>query len=146
MQPWSRPLQGRIEEHVVVSEALRGNPLGDPHERPLWVYLPPAYDDEPERRYPTLYQIDLVSSRPHTQQYSSLALGMAHRAHFALEGCSRATRSANQRSQVSHRINHHVGLRLLHRADRLSGAYQYTNQAKSPRRRQIAAGVVTDHR
>jgi S-formylglutathione hydrolase FrmB len=57
MQPWSRPLQGRIEEHVVVSEALRGNPLGDPHERPLWVYLPPAYDDEPERRYPTLYQI-----------------------------------------------------------------------------------------
>jgi S-formylglutathione hydrolase FrmB len=57
MQPWSRPLQGRIEEHVVVSEALRGNPLGDPHERPLWVYLPPAYDDEPGRRYPTLYQI-----------------------------------------------------------------------------------------
>ena len=57
MQPWSRPLQGRIEEHVVFSEALRGNPLGDPHERPLWVYLPPAYDDEPERRYPTLYQI-----------------------------------------------------------------------------------------
>ena len=57
MQPWSRPLQGSIEERVVVSEALRGNPLGDPHERPLWVYLPPAYDDEPERRYPTLYQI-----------------------------------------------------------------------------------------
>ena len=57
MQPWSRPLQGRFEEHVVVSEALRGNPLGDPHERPLWVYLPPAYDDEPGRRYPTLYQI-----------------------------------------------------------------------------------------
>ena len=57
MQPWSRPIQGRVEEHVVVSEALRGNPLGDPHERPLWVYLPPAYDDEPERRYPTLYQI-----------------------------------------------------------------------------------------
>jgi S-formylglutathione hydrolase FrmB len=57
MQPWSRPLQGRIEEHVVVSEALRGNPLGDPHERPLWVYVPPAYDHEPGRRYPTLYQI-----------------------------------------------------------------------------------------
>ena len=57
MQPWSRPLQGRIEEHVVVSEALRGNPLGDPHERPLWVYLPPGYDDDPGRRYPTLYQI-----------------------------------------------------------------------------------------
>ena len=57
MQPWSRPLQGRFEEHVVVSEALRGNPLGDPHERPLWIYLPPGYADEPHRRYPTLYQI-----------------------------------------------------------------------------------------
>jgi S-formylglutathione hydrolase FrmB len=57
MQPWSRPLHGRIEEHVVVSTALQGNPLGDPHERPLWVYLPPGYGDEPDRRYPTLYQI-----------------------------------------------------------------------------------------
>jgi hypothetical protein len=36
---------------------LRGNPLGDPHERPLWIYLPPGYADEPHRRYPTLYQI-----------------------------------------------------------------------------------------
>jgi hypothetical protein len=57
MQPWSRPLRGRFEEHVVVSEALRGNPLGDPHERPLWVYLPPDYDANPDQRYPTLYQI-----------------------------------------------------------------------------------------
>lgn len=37
------------------SPALRGNPLGDPHERPLWVYLPPGYDNEPLRRYPTVY-------------------------------------------------------------------------------------------
>jgi hypothetical protein len=57
MQPWSRHLRGRFEEHVVVSEALQGNPLSDPYERPLWVYLPPGYDDEPSRRYPTLYQI-----------------------------------------------------------------------------------------
>src|SRR5262249_1289538 len=40
----------------VVSEALRGNPLGDPHERPLWVYLPPGYD-APDRRYPAVYVI-----------------------------------------------------------------------------------------
>ena len=39
------------------SEALRGNPLGDPHERPLWVWTPPGYDDEPERRYPSVYVI-----------------------------------------------------------------------------------------
>jgi hypothetical protein len=57
MQPWSRPLRGRFEEHVIASEALQGNPLGDPHKRPLWVYLPPGYDDEPNRRYPTLYQL-----------------------------------------------------------------------------------------
>lgn len=55
MQPWSRSMRGRFEEHAILSEALRGNPLGDPHERPLWVYLPPGYDDAPDRRYPTLY-------------------------------------------------------------------------------------------
>ena len=57
MLPWSRPIRGRFEEHVVASEALRGNPLGDPHERPLWVYLPPGYDEAPDRRYPALYLI-----------------------------------------------------------------------------------------
>src|SRR6185312_12769561 len=55
MYPWSYEVAGRFDEHVVVSEALRGNPLGDPHERPLWVYVPPGYDDEPERRYPSVY-------------------------------------------------------------------------------------------
>ena len=46
---------GRISEHVVDSELLRDNPLGDPHHRPLWVYTPPGYDTEPERRYPSAY-------------------------------------------------------------------------------------------
>jgi hypothetical protein len=55
--PWSADLAGRIEEHVVSSELLRGNPLGDPHERPLWVYLPPGYDDEPQHHYPVVYVI-----------------------------------------------------------------------------------------
>jgi S-formylglutathione hydrolase FrmB len=69
--PWSYPLAGRFDEHVVVSEALRGNPLGDPHERPLWVYVPPGYDEEPERRYPSVYviqgytgQLDMWRNRP----------------------------------------------------------------------------------
>jgi hypothetical protein len=52
--PWSGPLEGRIDEHVIVSRALEGNPLGDPHERPLWVYVPPGYDDT-ARRYPSVY-------------------------------------------------------------------------------------------
>jgi S-formylglutathione hydrolase FrmB len=46
-----------MDEHVITSELLRGNPLGDPHERPLWVYVPPGYDDEPGRRYPSVYVI-----------------------------------------------------------------------------------------
>jgi S-formylglutathione hydrolase FrmB len=57
MLPWSADLAGRLDEHVIDSAALRGNPLGDPHERPLWVYVPPGYDDEPDRRYPSVYMI-----------------------------------------------------------------------------------------
>jgi S-formylglutathione hydrolase FrmB len=55
MLPWSAELSGRLHQDVVESELLRGNPLGDPHERPLYVYVPPGYDDEPDRRYPTVY-------------------------------------------------------------------------------------------
>jgi S-formylglutathione hydrolase FrmB len=57
MLPWSAELAGQLEEHVITSELLRGNPLGDPYERPLWVYLPPGYDDDPDRRYPAVYVI-----------------------------------------------------------------------------------------
>ena len=56
MLPWSSPLSGRIEHDVVHSELLRDNPLGDPHERPVHVYLPPGYDDS-DRRYPVVYVI-----------------------------------------------------------------------------------------
>jgi hypothetical protein len=56
MLPWGVELSGRIDEHVFESEALRGNPLGDPHERPLWVYVPPGYDASDER-YPAVYVI-----------------------------------------------------------------------------------------
>jgi Putative esterase len=38
------------------SEALHGNPLGDPHVRPLWVYLPPGYDNSDDR-LPSIYVI-----------------------------------------------------------------------------------------
>jgi hypothetical protein len=55
MLPWSADLAGRIEHRVVGSTVLRGNPLGDPHERPLLVYVPPGYDDEPGRRYLTIF-------------------------------------------------------------------------------------------
>ncbi|WP_133902169.1 alpha/beta hydrolase [Actinophytocola oryzae] len=56
MLPWSSPLAGRIEHDILHSELLRDNPLGDPHERPVYVYLPPGYDDS-DRRYPVVYVI-----------------------------------------------------------------------------------------
>jgi S-formylglutathione hydrolase FrmB len=57
MLPWSAPLAGRLDELVIDSAALRDNHLGDPHERPLWVYVPPGYDNDSERRYPSIYVI-----------------------------------------------------------------------------------------
>jgi Putative esterase len=57
MEPWSFEAKGRTDEHVVDSRALRGNPLGDPHERPVWVSTPPGYDDDADRRYPSVYVI-----------------------------------------------------------------------------------------
>ena len=57
MRPWAEQPAGRFEELEFESEALRDNPLADPHQRPLWVYLPPGYDDDADRRYPSVYAI-----------------------------------------------------------------------------------------
>ncbi|MBP2478390.1 S-formylglutathione hydrolase FrmB [Crossiella equi] len=54
MLPWDTELAGRLDRHVLDSALLRDNPLGDPHQRPLWVYVPPGYDGSAER-YPTVY-------------------------------------------------------------------------------------------
>lgn len=56
----------------IASDALAGNPLGDPATRPVAVYLPPDYDAQGSRRFPTLYVLHgytgdvgaLISSRP----------------------------------------------------------------------------------
>jgi putative esterase len=81
MLPWSADLKGRFDEHTFESEVLKGNPLGDPHTRPLWVYAPPGYDDEPDRRYPTIYviqgltgQLDMWRNRsPFRKNFPELA-------------------------------------------------------------------------
>ncbi len=52
--PWPVPLVGRLEKRTLSSRLLVGNPLGDPADRPLEVYLPPGYDDDPDRRYPSV--------------------------------------------------------------------------------------------
>jgi enterochelin esterase-like enzyme len=44
-----------VHRHRHTSAVLAGNPLGDPIERDLYVYVPPDYD--PARRYPALLAI-----------------------------------------------------------------------------------------
>jgi hypothetical protein len=56
MLPWPAQLAGRIDEHLIDSELLRGNVLGDPARRPLWVYAPPGYESTTQR-YPSVYVI-----------------------------------------------------------------------------------------
>jgi hypothetical protein len=81
VEPWSFDLHGRFKEHTVSSEALRGNPLGDPSDRPLWVYLPPGYDDDPNARFASVYviqgltgQLDMWRNRsPFRRNYPELA-------------------------------------------------------------------------
>jgi S-formylglutathione hydrolase FrmB len=55
--PWERELRGRIDRHIVESEVLEDNPLGDPHRRPLYVYFPPELDRTREDGYPSVYVI-----------------------------------------------------------------------------------------
>jgi hypothetical protein len=69
-RPWGHAWQGRLDELVIDSEALTANPLGDPHRRPLYVYTPPRYDQEPDRRFPSVYllqgltgQVDMWRAR-----------------------------------------------------------------------------------
>lgn len=66
--PWNRELAGTLDQFVVESEFLAGNPLGDPHRRPLYVYSSPGADRAPT---PTVYviqgytcQVDMWLSRP----------------------------------------------------------------------------------
>jgi enterochelin esterase-like enzyme len=44
-----------VLEHV--SQILKGNPLGDPHVRKVAVWLPPQYDEGPNRRFPVFYDL-----------------------------------------------------------------------------------------
>ena len=81
VEPWSFDLHGRFEEHTISSEALRDNPLGDPTDRPLWVYVPPGYDDDPNARFASVYviqgltgQLDMWRNRsPFRRNYPELA-------------------------------------------------------------------------
>ena len=81
MEPWSFEPAGRFDEHTISSRALLGNALDDPADRPLWVYLPPRYDDDPETRFASVYviqgltgQLDMWRNRsPFRQNFHELA-------------------------------------------------------------------------
>jgi Putative esterase len=84
MEPWSFEPKGRFDEHTISSRALIGNALDDPADRPLWVYVPPGYEDDPTARYPSIYviqgltgQLDMWRNRsPFRQNYPELADGL----------------------------------------------------------------------
>jgi enterochelin esterase family protein len=52
-----------VELLRIESEVLKGNAAGDPHVRTVPVYLPPSYDDGPERRLPTAYVLTGFTGR-----------------------------------------------------------------------------------
>lgn len=54
--PWEREYRGTFLKLTVSSELLEGNPLGDPARRPLYVYLPPGYEQD-GGPYPSIYLI-----------------------------------------------------------------------------------------
>ncbi len=55
--PWGNPLGGTLDELVVESELLAGNPLGDPSRRPLYVYRPPGVELGQPELLPSVYVI-----------------------------------------------------------------------------------------
>lgn len=65
-------LNGTLHVDFVQSEALARNPLGDPADRPVGVYVPAGYEPQDSRRYAALYVLHgytgdvaaLLSSRP----------------------------------------------------------------------------------
>jgi len=55
LQAQSAPALGTVERIMVHGKSLEGNLNGDPADRPVFVYLPPSYKTEPNRRYPVVY-------------------------------------------------------------------------------------------
>jgi enterochelin esterase family protein len=55
--------RGRVELMRIDSDVLKGNAAGDPHERTVPVYLPPSYDEQPGRRFPSAYVLTGFTGR-----------------------------------------------------------------------------------
>jgi len=50
-------MRGQVIKDHFASQVLASNPLGDPAERDLLVYLPPGYEHSPRLRYPVVFAL-----------------------------------------------------------------------------------------
>ena len=64
--PWDRELHGELHRHVVRSELLARNPLGDPDRRPLYVYRSPGVRAGRAREVSSVYVIQGYSGQVDT--------------------------------------------------------------------------------
>ena len=58
------PRESTLERLTFHAAALERNPLGDPADQPVLVYLPPAYAAEPARRFPVVYLLHGLGMKP----------------------------------------------------------------------------------
>ncbi len=54
---WNQVYRNAIRYIDVDSALLKGNPLGDPHQRRLPVYVPPQYHEHPQQRFPVAFYL-----------------------------------------------------------------------------------------
>jgi hypothetical protein len=52
-----KDLKGKLERIKVHGKSLEGNLEGDSADRDVFVYLPPSYQSDPNRRYPVVYTL-----------------------------------------------------------------------------------------
>ncbi|MGI8495411.1 MAG: alpha/beta hydrolase [Pyrinomonadaceae bacterium] len=55
--------QGTIKVLRHESEILKNNPLNDNYVRDLYIYLPPDYESEPDKRFPVVYNLTGFTGR-----------------------------------------------------------------------------------
>lgn len=58
-------LTSKLEVKEITSEALLNNPMGNPAERKMQVYLPKGYDESSTKKYPVVY---LLHGLPFTEE------------------------------------------------------------------------------
>ena len=61
-------MHGRIERLRLAGRCLEGNPLGDPHERDVYVYVPPTSDSA---RLPVILLLPGYGSNHRQQTWTS---------------------------------------------------------------------------